>query len=99
VNVEDALTTFRQQWQHELETSPQHESRNTSPVNTKVKGGEEESNMNVENEVSGQLLCVTYFFRSLLSIISGTGAAIWSKTKFGPTEECRLLGCYAMWLL
>jgi hypothetical protein len=54
VNVEDALTTFRQQWQHELETSPRHELKNnTSPVSGRAKGGEEENNMNVENEVSG----------------------------------------------
>lgn len=52
VNVEDALTTFRQQWQHELETSPRHELKNASPVYTRVKGGEEENSLNVENEVS-----------------------------------------------
>jgi hypothetical protein len=52
VNVEDALTTFQQQWQHELVTSPQTELKNVSPVNTRVKGGEEENNLNVENEVS-----------------------------------------------
>jgi hypothetical protein len=52
VNVEDALTTFRQQWQHELETSPRHELKNTSPVSGRVKGEEEENSMNVENEVS-----------------------------------------------
>jgi hypothetical protein len=52
VNVEDALTTFRQQWQHELKTSPLHESKNATPVSTRVKGGEVENNMNVENEVS-----------------------------------------------
>jgi hypothetical protein len=52
VNVEDALTTFRQQWQHELETSPRRELKNASPVITRVKGGEEENNLNVESEVS-----------------------------------------------
>jgi hypothetical protein len=53
VNVEDALTTFRQQWQHKLETSPQRELKNASLVNARVKGGEDENNFNVENEVSG----------------------------------------------
>jgi hypothetical protein len=56
VNVEDTLTTFRQQWQHELEISPSLELKNASPVNTRVKGGEEENNLNVENEVSQWLM-------------------------------------------
>lgn len=52
MNVEDALTTFRQQWQHELETSPRHELVSVPSDGTKMKGGEEENDVNVENEVS-----------------------------------------------
>jgi hypothetical protein len=52
LNAEDALTTFRQQWQHELETSPQHVLKHKPSVSTTVEGGEEENDLNVESEVS-----------------------------------------------
>jgi hypothetical protein len=52
LNVEDALTTFRQQWQHELETSPWHELKSAPSGNSKVKVGGEDSDLSVENEVS-----------------------------------------------
>jgi hypothetical protein len=52
LNVEDALTTFRQQWQHELETSPWHVLKSNPSDNTTVEVGEEENDLNVESEVS-----------------------------------------------
>jgi hypothetical protein len=52
LNVEDALTTFRQQWQNELETSPQHGVKSKPSDNTTVEGGMEENDLNVESEVS-----------------------------------------------
>ncbi|KDR08236.1 F-box only protein 9 [Zootermopsis nevadensis] len=99
LNVEDALTTFRQQWQHKLETSPWHELKSVSSCNTIVNGGVEESDLGIENEAkrlfvkgveneqSGKLYEAIQFYRRAVQLVPDIEFRLYDTSKLKPRER------------
>jgi len=99
LNVEDALTTFRQQWQHELETSPQHGVKSKPSDNTTVEGGEEGNDLNVEseakmlflkgveNEQNGKLYEAIQFYRRAVQLVPDIEFRLYDANKVKPRER------------
>ncbi|XP_069700146.1 F-box only protein 9 isoform X2 [Periplaneta americana] len=100
VNVEDALTTFRQQWQRELETSPRHELKGASlSSKTELKSSNLEEDLNmeneakrlflkgVENEQNGKLYEAIQFYRRAVQLVPDIEFRLYDASKVKPRER------------
>ncbi|KAJ9581092.1 hypothetical protein L9F63_023731, partial [Diploptera punctata] len=96
VNVEEALTTFRQQWQRELE-SPRHEvpSNSTEMTTEDAEAGsvnveKEAKNLflkGVENEQNGKLYEAIQFYRRAVQLVPDIEFRLYDASKLKPREK------------
>ncbi|KAL2739689.1 F-box only protein 9 [Vespula maculifrons] len=98
-NVEDALTSFREQWQRELEISPKRDiskTHSTRSVSTEVSKDDSQSIENkaknlflkgVEHEQSGKLYEAIQFYKRAVQLVPDIEFRLYESTKIKSRER------------